>query len=99
MNKNYFVMIFCLFCFAFSFINFSNYVYADQSSLNNKNSIREGEINRKDFNVPVKEITIMTHNSFSVSENVVKIFEMKNHAKIKFLKAGDAGEALNKEII
>lgn len=47
----------------------------------------------------VREITIMTHDSFSVSENVVAIFEKQNNAKIIFLKAGDAGEALNKAIL
>lgn len=48
---------------------------------------------------PPKQITVMTHDSFSVSENVVSIFEQQNSAKIIFLKSGDAGEALNKAIL
>ncbi len=44
-------------------------------------------------------ITLMTHDSFSVSEVVVEQFEKENDAKIRFLKSGDAGEALNKAIL
>lgn len=44
-------------------------------------------------------ITLMTHDSFSVSESVVRQFETKNNVKIRFLKSGDAGEALNKAIL
>ena len=44
-------------------------------------------------------ITIMTHDSFSVSEEVVKSFEEANNAKIVFLQSGDAGAVLNKAIL
>jgi thiamine transport system substrate-binding protein len=44
-------------------------------------------------------ITIMTHDSFSVSEKVVKSFEEANHAKVVFLQSGDAGAVLNKAIL
>jgi thiamine transport system substrate-binding protein len=44
-------------------------------------------------------LTVMTHDSFSVSEGVVKAFEDANHAKIVFLQSGDAGAALNKAIL
>lgn len=44
-------------------------------------------------------ITVMTHDSFSVSEDVVKSFEEANNAKIVFLQSGDAGAALNKAIL
>ena len=47
----------------------------------------------------VREITLMTHDSFSASARVIEAFEKKNHAKIVFLKSGDAGEALNKAIL
>jgi len=43
-------------------------------------------------------LTILTHDSFSVSEVVVKSFEEANHAKIVFLQSGDAGAMLNKAI-
>jgi thiamine transport system substrate-binding protein len=44
-------------------------------------------------------LTVMTHDSFAVSEDVVKSFEEANNAKIVFLPSGDAGAALNKAIL
>src|SRR5215216_7574980 len=44
-------------------------------------------------------LTVMTHDSFAVSEEVVKSFEETNNAKIVFLQSGDAGEVLNKAIL
>ncbi len=44
-------------------------------------------------------ITIMTHDSFSVSEDVVKAFEDANNARVTFLQSGDAGAVLNKAIL
>ncbi len=46
-----------------------------------------------------KTITIMTHDSFSISKGVVAKFEKKFHAKLVILKSGDGGEALNKAIL
>ncbi|HXF85580.1 MAG TPA: thiamine ABC transporter substrate-binding protein [Anaerolineales bacterium] len=44
-------------------------------------------------------LTIMTHDSFAVSEEVVKSFEEANNAKVVFLQSGDAGTTLNKAIL
>lgn len=44
-------------------------------------------------------IKIMTHDSFSISQDVVKKFEEMHNTKMIFLKSGDAGEALNKAIL
>ena len=44
-------------------------------------------------------LTIMTHDSFSVSEDVVKAFEEANNARVTFLQSGDAGAVLNKAIL
>lgn len=44
-------------------------------------------------------VTIMSHDSFNVSEEVVAAFEAANNAKVEFLKAGDAGAALNQAIL
>jgi thiamine transport system substrate-binding protein len=41
----------------------------------------------------------MTHDSFSVSEDVLKSFEAANNAKVVLLQSGDAGAALNKAIL
>jgi thiamine transport system substrate-binding protein len=44
-------------------------------------------------------LTVMTHDSFAVSDVVKKAFEEANNAKIVFLKSGDAGAVLNKAIL
>jgi thiamine transport system substrate-binding protein len=44
-------------------------------------------------------LTIMTHDSFAVSETVVKAFEEANNVKLVFLPSGDAGAMLNKAIL
>ena len=44
-------------------------------------------------------ITVMTHDSFSISEEVVKLFEAANNARVVFLQSGDAGAVLNKAIL
>ena len=49
--------------------------------------------------VELPVITIMTHDSFSVSKEVVSKFEAQVGAKLIVLKSGDAGEALNKAIL
>lgn len=48
---------------------------------------------------PAETLTVMTHDSFAVSEDVVKAFEDANHAKVTFLQSGDAGAVLNKAIL
>lgn len=44
-------------------------------------------------------ITIMTHDSFSLSEEVVQSFEEANDATVVFLQSGDAGSVLNRAIL
>lgn len=44
-------------------------------------------------------LTVMTHDSFSVSEEVVQAFETANNVKLVFLPSGDAGAMLNKAIL
>lgn len=46
-----------------------------------------------------KTITILTHDSFAVSEDVIKAFEADNNAKVVFLQSGDAGAVLNQAIL
>jgi thiamine transport system substrate-binding protein len=45
------------------------------------------------------KITLMSHNSFDASPEVIATFEQANQAKIEFLKSGDAGAALNQAIL
>jgi thiamine transport system substrate-binding protein len=44
-------------------------------------------------------LTVMTHDSFSASQDVIDAFERENNAKLVFLAGGDAGTALNKAIL
>ncbi|GIV84275.1 MAG: ABC transporter substrate-binding protein [Candidatus Roseilinea sp.] len=46
-----------------------------------------------------RTLTIMTHDSFSASEDVIAEFEQANNAKVVILKSGDAGSTLNKAIL
>jgi thiamine transport system substrate-binding protein len=47
----------------------------------------------------VRTVTVMTHDSFSVSEDVVAAFRARCGCQVRFLKSGDAGLALNKAIL
>ena len=44
-------------------------------------------------------LTIMTHDSFAVSEALVTQFEQEHNARLNFIKAGDTGAALNRVIL
>jgi len=44
-------------------------------------------------------LVVASHDSFVVSEPVVKQFEADNHVKLQFLTLGDAGAAINKVIL
>lgn len=44
-------------------------------------------------------LTVMTHDSFSTSEELIAQFEQEHNVKLTFLKSGDTGAALNKAIL
>ena len=44
-------------------------------------------------------LTVLTHDSFAVSKDVIAAFETANHAKVTFLQSGDAGAVLNQAIL
>lgn len=44
-------------------------------------------------------LTVMTHDSFAASEEVIVAFEQKYNIRIRFLESGDTGTALNKAIL
>ncbi len=44
-------------------------------------------------------VTLMSHDSFSVSEEVITEFETANNARVQLLPSGDAGSALNQAIL
>lgn len=44
-------------------------------------------------------LTVMTHDSFSVSADVVAEFERANRVNLRFLESGDAGSLVNRAIL
>lgn len=44
-------------------------------------------------------LTIMSHDSFNLSSEVIAEFEQANNVKLQFLKAGDTGSALNRALL
>ena len=44
-------------------------------------------------------LTVMTHDSFSISEELVATFEQANDVQVAFLASGDTGAALNKAVL
>ncbi len=47
----------------------------------------------------LKTLTVMTHDSFAISEGVITAFETTNNAEVVFLASGDTGTMLNKAIL
>ncbi|MFE7752453.1 thiamine ABC transporter substrate binding subunit [Streptomyces sp. NPDC057428] len=46
-----------------------------------------------------KTVTLVSHDSFNASDTVLKAFTKETGYKVKVLKSGDAGAALNQEIL
>jgi thiamine transport system substrate-binding protein len=46
-----------------------------------------------------RTITVMTHDSFAISENLIATFESTHDATVKFIRSGDSGSALNQTIL
>jgi thiamine transport system substrate-binding protein len=44
-------------------------------------------------------LTVMTHDSFAVSEDLIAQFEAENSVQISFIRSGDTGTALNQAIL
>jgi thiamine transport system substrate-binding protein len=59
----------------------------------------EGEAQTETTGSEPTVITLMTHDSFNVSEEVIAAFEVENKAKVELLPSGDAGAALNQAIL
>lgn len=44
-------------------------------------------------------LTVMTHDSFAISAEVIAAFEREQHASVRFISSGDVGTALNRAIL
>lgn len=47
----------------------------------------------------VQTLTVMTHDSFAVSEELIRQFETEHNVSISFVRSGDTGSALNQAIL
>jgi thiamine transport system substrate-binding protein len=47
----------------------------------------------------VRTLTVMTHDSFAVSEDVIAQFESENNVTVAFVRSGDTGASVNKAIL
>jgi thiamine transport system substrate-binding protein len=48
---------------------------------------------------PPTELTLITHDSFAVTPELLAVFESENNATVKVLRAGDAGAMVNQAIL
>lgn len=46
-----------------------------------------------------QELSVMTHDSLAISEEVLNVFQNQYNANVRFLKSGDTGSAVNKAIL
>jgi thiamine transport system substrate-binding protein len=46
-----------------------------------------------------RTLTVMTHDSFDASEEVIRAFEEQHNVTLRFLRAGDTGSALTRAIL
>src|SRR5512139_585357 len=46
-----------------------------------------------------RTLTVLTHESFALSDAVLQQFEQANNVKVQFIKQGDAGQALARAIL
>ncbi|HUV25888.1 MAG TPA: thiamine ABC transporter substrate-binding protein [Anaerolineales bacterium] len=47
----------------------------------------------------VRTLSVMTHDSFSISEQLLENFQAEHGVEVRFLKSGDAGTTVNKAIL
>lgn len=47
----------------------------------------------------IRNVTVMTHDSFAVSEEILAAFEDRHGIRVRILEAGDTGTTLNKAIL
>lgn len=46
-----------------------------------------------------RKLTIMTHDSFAISEDLINQFEEEHNVAVRFVRSGDTGSALNQAIL
>ncbi|HEY8135906.1 MAG TPA: thiamine ABC transporter substrate-binding protein [Candidatus Limnocylindrales bacterium] len=51
------------------------------------------------FTAPPTQLTLLTHDSFAVTPEILAAFESANNARVNVLRAGDAGQMVNQAIL
>lgn len=46
-----------------------------------------------------RTLTVMTHDSFAISEEIIRSFENEHQVKVSFIRSGDTGSALNQAVL
>jgi len=59
-------------------------------------ALTTGACAQKPDSEEIRTLTVMTHDSFAISESVVASFEEQNNVQVQFLEVGDTGTAVNK---
>ncbi len=62
-------------------------------------SVDSEEIQETQQSGEPRELVVMTHDSFAISEDLIKVFEESNNVTVSFIKSGDTGAALNRAIL
>ena len=47
----------------------------------------------------LQSLSVMTHDSFAVSDDVLAAFQEANHVKVSFIESGDTGTAVNSAVL
>lgn len=92
--KNKLIMMILLFA-----LLISGCTQADQSPTSPGTTPQAAEETNTPSQSEPETLTVMTHDSFAASEEVIVAFEQKHNIRIQFLKSGDTGIAVNKAIL
>jgi thiamine transport system substrate-binding protein len=71
---------------------------ADSTPVEEETAGQETAVTEPTAETP-QTLTVMSHDSFAISEEVIKAFEEEHNAQIVLLPSGDAGAALNQAIL
>jgi thiamine transport system substrate-binding protein len=84
---------------AIATITLSACMQTDQSMQTPSTTSLGVEVTETQVTIEPETLTVMTHDSFAVSEEVITSFEKAHNIRVQFLASGDTGTALNKAIL
>ena len=66
------------------------------SACSQRTSILQTSIQDNSATAEILTLTVMTHDSFAISQELIATFQDENQVIVKFIEAGDTGTAVNK---